>query len=38
METSLMLGYLAAALMFSTFFMRLMIPLRIVAMTSNVIY
>ena len=38
METNLMLGYLAATLMFSTFFMRLMIPLRAVAMTSNVIY
>ena len=38
MENNLILGYLAAALMFSTFFMRLMIPLRIVAMTSNVVY
>jgi hypothetical protein len=38
MESSLVLGYLAAALMFSTFFMRLMIPLRIVAMISNAVY
>ena len=38
MDKSLIIGYLASALMFSTFFMHMMIPLRIVAIVTNIMY